>query len=115
MAGACEKGGYMQEERSIVVYEWYWDTATELEKAALMTHEKGHCVYDFSHDIKIPLDDGCVASILNEQLPTHLCLDAHWNYYQADMMAKYAAKLAVDPTPVVRSEDYVDESVANMF
>ncbi len=78
-------------------------------------HENGHCVYDFSHDIKLPLDDGCVASILNEQLPTYYCLDTHWNYYQADMMAKYAVKVIADPTPAVRSEVNVDESVANMF
>ncbi len=100
----------------MVIYDTFWATATDAERAAVLQHEEGHCTYDFSHDVKEALDDGCISSIMNFTLPTDECLQLHADYYQADMAAKYASKLVQDPTPLVRSDDVtVDESVASMF
>lgn len=117
-AAVCIKyGSNVWDKREIVVFDDFWSTATDLEKAALMQHEEGHCKYDFSHDPKLDLDDECPGSLMSMYLPPDYCLQTHGAYYQADMAAKYAAKLVSDPsTPLVRSDDVsLDESVISMF
>ena len=117
-AGACiVVGGPLWSRSEIELYANYWDYANDHERAAVLQHERGHCMYTLTHSYAPLLDDGCEASIMSPTLPSSDCLYLHARFYQDDMAVRTEGRFSneYDLNNEARSEPNDDESVASMF
>lgn len=77
VVGQCQWRGSV---RRIYVLKSYFDSASELERGALMFHEVGHCFLDYGH-YEEKFEDYCAVSLMNSYLPPQHCLETYWNHY----------------------------------
>lgn len=60
-------------EGKIVLDLEYWRKITSEQRAILLAHEIGHCVFDWAH-LNVEDEQGCPKSVMNWRIPPQHCL-----------------------------------------
>lgn len=80
----------IRDQRWIYIDKEFWESASPIQRQAIINHELGHCALGLDHDTAH--EGGCPSSLMFPQLMPESCLTKYPERYTPEALAAKAAQ-----------------------